>query len=119
MTAAPSAPVYGPPDTATGLAFATVSVVCSVPKSLSSSVTLSVRVKAPSSVQVTFAFFRLALSKVQTPPASIPAVVTVHRYVNVSLLPASVAVPLSWVAGPRCRRCTGRSRGPPAPRWPA
>ena len=44
----------------------------------SSSVATSVTVNAPSSVQVTLASFLVSSSKVQAPPASIPAAFTVH-----------------------------------------
>jgi hypothetical protein len=71
----------------------------------SSSVATRLRAKVPpllSSVQVTWAFFLVSLSKEQLPPASMPAVLTVHLYVRYgsSLSPGSSAEPFNVMADP-------------------
>ena len=100
-TSEPSSPAYGPPACATGGTLASVSVAWSVPVPPSSSFTVRVSLTSPSSVQVTLGFTAVSSSNEQVAPASTPTPATYcHDQVWVSLLPASVAEPLSWMAAP-------------------
>src|SRR5687767_3780912 len=82
----PSAPVYGPPAFATGLAFASVRLTVCELVAPSSSVTVNVTVNAPSSVHVMLAVAWLPLVMVQVVPAS--AVTTVWDQAYVLIVPS-------------------------------
>src|SRR3954470_13839811 len=84
----PSLPEYppgGPPALALGFALVSTRFASAVFVRLSGSFTVTVSLKVPSSVQVTFASALVSLSKLQVAPASTVAPGTyVHLYVSAS-----------------------------------